>query len=248
MRTHYTYYQSMPHHSGFTYWFMKTLAVIPEKLKTAALLVVLMALMVFTALSMRYALRNIDQTLASVYKDRLRPAVELVYLNGNLYAKRLLLETYLSDHSTLSMTALRAQLRKTTQDSYQRISTFEKTELTDQEAQQLYLFKTSLATYADLELSILQLTETGQHQRAVTLFEQQGYQLFQRDVQLLRGLATIQHETGQQAVENAHRQAAGGAINATLLIGLAIIIGLLTQQLLVKKTRREQSLGYVHLN
>ncbi len=227
---------------------MKTLAVLPQKIKMAALLAVLMVLMVFTALSMRYALQNIDQTLASVYKDRLRPAVELVYLNENMYAKRLLLETYLSDHSTLSMSALREKLRQTTQDSYQRISTFEKTELTGQEAQQLQLFKTNLRTQANLESSIVQLTEAGQHQRAVNLFEQQGYQLFQRDVRLLHELITIQHETGQQAVETAHRQAAGGTINTTFFIGLAIIIGLLVQQLLLKKTQRTQSFGYVNLN
>lgn len=214
----------------------------------AALLVVLMVLMIGMALSMRYALRDMDQTLASVYRNRLSPAVELVYLNGNLYAKRLLLETYLSDHSTLSMTALRAQLQQTTQDSYQRIRTVEKTELTGQEAQQLHRFKTNLAAYAELEHSILQLTEIGQHQRAVTLFEQPGYQLFLQDVQLLHGLATIQYETGHQAVEDAHRQAAGGAINATFLVGLSIIIGLLIQQLLVKKTRQEQTFGYGHLN
>ncbi|WP_084757673.1 MCP four helix bundle domain-containing protein [Spirosoma luteum] len=227
---------------------MKTLAALPQKIKMAALLAILMVLMVFTALSMRYALRNMDQTLTSVYKDRLQPAVELVYLNENLYAKRLLLETYLSDHSMLSMSALRAQLRQTTQNSYQRINMFEKTELTGQEAQQLHLFKTNLRAQVDLERSILQLTEAGQHQRAVDLFEQKGYRLFQRDVRLLHGLVTIQHETGQQAVETAHRQAAGGTINTTFLIGLAIIIGLLIQQLLVKKTQQKQSVGYGNLN
>ncbi len=227
---------------------MKTLALLPQKIKTAALLVVLMALIVFTAMSMRYALRSMDQTLASVYKDRLRPAVELVYLNENLYANRLLLETYLSNHSVLSMTALQAQIRHTTQDSYQRISEFEKTELTGQEAQQLRLFKTNLVAYANLERSILQLIESGQYNQAVGVFEQRGYRLFQQNTQLIHELATIQHETGHQAVEDAHRQAAGGAINAMLLVGLAIIVGLVIQQLLAKKTRPRQPIGYVHLN
>ena len=238
----------MPLCSGLNYRLMKTLAVLPQKIKMAILLAVLMVTIAFTALSMRYALRDMDQTLASVYRDRLRPAVELVYLNENLYAKRLLLETYLSDHSTLSITAVRAQLRQTTENSYQRIDAFEKTELTKQEARQLHLFKTNVAAYADLERIILQLTETGQHQRAVAMFEQQGHQLFQQDIQLLHALATIQHETGQQAVEDAHQQAAGGAINATLLIGLSIVIGLLIQQLLAKKVPQKQPIGYVHLN
>lgn len=235
-------------HYRFNYGSMKTLALLPEKIKTAVLLVVLMALIVFTAMSMRYALRSMDQTLASVYKDRLRPAVELVYLNENLYANRLLLETYLSNHSVLSISALQTQLRRTTQDSYQRISKFEKTELTGQEAQQLSLFKANLVTCANLERSILQLIDAGQYNRAVDVFEQQGYRLFQQNAQLIHELATIQHKTGQQAVEDAHRQASGGAINATLLVGLAIIVGLVIQQLLAKKTRQRQPIGYVHLN
>ena len=227
---------------------MKMLAILPQKVKMAIALVVLMALMVFSTLSIRYALQSVDQTLASVYKNRLQPAVELVYLNENLYAKRLLVETYLSDHSSLSITALRARLRQTTADSYQRIGNFEKTVLTEQEAKQLSGFKKNLAAYAVLERSMLQLIETGQHQQAVDLFEQSGYQLFQQAIQLLHQLAIIQHETGQQAVADGHQQAAGGAIGTTLLIGLAIILGLLIQQLLVSMTPQKQSFGSVHLN
>ena len=208
---------------------MKWSFILPKKLKVSGTLFVLMVIITFAALSIRQATQEMDKTLMSLYQDRLQPAVALVYLNENLYAKRLMLETYLAGQPTLSAPALQAQLDRFTADSHRRINQFEKTKLTEKEGQQLRIFKANLTTYAGLERSVLQLNESGQPEMATRLFKERGLNLFQQDVKVLHQLAFIQSRTGQEVVEAAHREAAGVSLDYTLLIAVVIIIGLLIQ-------------------
>ncbi len=220
---------------------MKWSDVRPQKLRIAGLLFLLMLIMVCAALNTKFVVQKMDRLLTSVYQDRLQPAVDLVYLNENLYARRLLMETYLAGQSTLSKPALQAQLDQTTADNYRRIGQFEKTVLTDAEAYRLSRFKASLTLSVDLERSILRLTESGQRERATYLFRQPGLTLFQRDTQMLHELVRIQSQTGQEAVREAHREAAiGGGLNLTLLVIVSVGLGLIAWPFLRGKITREQ--------
>ncbi|GAB3511427.1 hypothetical protein GCM10027341_50890 [Spirosoma knui] len=198
-----------------------------QKMKAVGLLFGAMVLILFTALSMRHALRDIDQTLTTVYADRLQPAVDLVYLSENLHAKRLMLDAYLTGQSKMAASALTAELNRYNGANQQLIGQFEHTKLTPREAQRLESFKASVTHYNDLERTVLHLSESSRAQEAAQLFTQQGATFFQQGVMALHDLAQIQVKTGQQAIEAAHQEASGGAVNATLLIAVSVLIGVL---------------------
>lgn len=65
---------------------------IQQKFKVAGLLLGLLLILMSTALSLKKALRDMNQTVVSVNDDRVQPAVHLVYLSENVHAKRLALE------------------------------------------------------------------------------------------------------------------------------------------------------------
>lgn len=60
---------------------------IQQKFKVAGLGILL--ILMSTALSLKKALRDMNQTVVSVNADRVQPAVHLVHLSENVHAKRL---------------------------------------------------------------------------------------------------------------------------------------------------------------
>lgn len=222
--------------------------VIRQKVKAATLLCCIIVVIVLSSLRMNQAIQAMDQSIESVYADRLQPAVDLVYLSENLHAKRLLLQSYLGGHTLLSLQDLKAHLIDYDNRNYNLICAFEKTKLTDVEAQKLIAFKTGLTAYARLEDNVLELTQANEHQRAISMFEIQGANIFHKEVVTLHAMAKIQSVTGENAVKSAHRQAAGGSINNSLIIAISVIIGLTLIGLLRSEKLTDQRSELFNLN
>ncbi|QJW90302.1 hypothetical protein HNV11_13415 [Spirosoma taeanense] len=227
---------------------MKVSFGIQQKVKASGLLLGIMLVLVLTSLSMKQVVRDLDQVVASVYVDRLQPAVDLVYLSENLHAKRLLLDSYLADQSTGSASVLKAQLKRYDTGSSQLIHQLERTKLSASEANWLRTFKANRNQYIRLEHNVLHLEASGQHQAAVHLFKTPGEELFHQGVLALHELAHIQDQTGQNEVKVAHRQAAGSSIHATLLLAVALIIGLLLLSLIHTAKLPDRKPQPFHLN
>lgn len=225
---------------------MKWTFVIQQKAKAAALLFSVMVVTVLTALSMKHSMRDIDQTLTSVYLDRLQPAVAIIYLSDNLHTKRRLVQNALLTQPAPSV--LKPQLSRLDADIQQLIGQFEKTKLVDGEDTRLRAFKAGMIEYARMEQNVLQLNASGEHAAAQAVFNQRGHALFQQGIQTLRELAKIQEDTGREVVKHAHREASGGYANATLLMAVAVVIGLLAQALIFDAKLMDQKPQPFHLN
>ncbi|HEY0110973.1 MAG TPA: MCP four helix bundle domain-containing protein [Fibrella sp.] len=204
-------------------WSLSTL----QKVKIAGLLFGVMAVIVCSSLNIMQSLDTVDDTLNSVYADRLQPAVDFLDISETLHAKREVLDDYLTGRTTLSSAALRLELNRYHANSQRLISQFAKTRLVKGEGEQLQAFRANQTQYRRLEDQVLALHESGQAARAAILFREPGGALFQSGMKSLQALAHIQSHTGQEAVHQAHREVAGGSLNATLLIAVAICIGLM---------------------
>ncbi|QIP16509.1 hypothetical protein G8759_29615 [Spirosoma aureum] len=227
---------------------MKWSFVLQQKLKAAGLLLSLMLVILFTAISLNNALKDLDQTMASLYRDRLQPAVDLVLISESLHAKRLVLENQLMNQSTLSPAALAGQLGLYDRQIANRIRHYEKTKLTGDEAILLRSFKQNWDQGKRIEGSIQQLIATDQRTVASQLFSQRGAILFRQSVQSIHKLAQIQSDTGQSAVKEAHRMAAGGSLDATLLTAVSLLVGLVILGLLHNARVVSHELKSFHLN
>lgn len=219
-----------------------------HKRKAGGFLLGMLLVTLLTSISMKQAMQEMDAMLASVNTDRLQPAVDLVYMSESLHAKRLLLEAQLLNRSPSMPPTLPSELNHYDLIIRDRLNQFEKTKLTDSEARWLSTFKKQWSQGVDLERSVLGLIGSGQQETALQVFSKQGVPLFKQGVQSLHKLAEIQSETGHKASKEAHRVAAGVSLNATLLLAITIIIGLLTLNLLLKVKWLDQRAQPFHLN
>lgn len=215
---------------------MKWSFSIQQKLKAAGLLASLVFVILFTATNLKTEVRDMDQTISSLYADRLQPAVDLVYISESLHAKRLLLENQFVTASPLSPSGLLAQLNGHNQQIQKRISQYEKTKLTANETTWLNAFRKKWAHSQRIERSIQDLLLDGQPHEARQVFYGPGTLVFKHSVQALQNLAQIQAETGQKAVKEAHRMAAGGSLDITLLTAISVIVGLVVMGLISNAT------------
>jgi len=227
---------------------MKWSFVIQQKVKAAKLLIGILIPVVVGSLSMNRALQNMDQSIESVYVDRLQPAVDLVYISENLHRKRLLMQSFLTRQSAMLLEELQTELKSDNERNTRLISSFEKTELTALEEEKLAVFKAGVLSYTKLENAVLKLEKAKRHDEAMVLFETQGGKIFHQGIATLHTMAQIQSETGLTEVKSAHRQAAGGFLNATLLIAVCVVLALVILGMLKSEKIIEKKADFFHLN
>jgi hypothetical protein len=227
---------------------MKWSFVIRQKVKAAVVLAGILVVIMLASLSMNQAIQVMDQSLESVFVDRLQPAVDLVFLSENLYNRRLVVQGYLTDSSSILTGESVKALGIDNSERNRLISSFEKTLLTALEAEKLSYFKDRLKAYDRLENSVLQLIRSNRHHEAGLLFGNQGGIIFHEGVSTLHSIAQIQSDAGKRTVKSAHGQAVGGLINTSLLIAVCIIIGLVILSLLKNESLIDQKSEMFHLN
>jgi len=227
---------------------MKWSYFIRQKVKAAILLTGILVVVVLASLSMNHAMQYMDQSIESVYADRLKPAVDLVHLSELFHRKRILMQSFLAGQSPMMIQELKLELTADNAQSDSLISSFEKTRLIDAEEKKLDVFKADMTAYVNLENSVLQLEQTSRRKEAIMLFEIQGGRIFQQGVSTLHAIADIQSDIGGKAVKNAHRQAAGGFIIISLLIAICVIGGLVILGLLRKERLLDHKSEMFHLN
>lgn len=227
---------------------MKWSFALQQKLKAAGLLLSLMLVILYTATSLKNEVQDMEQTVVTLYADRLQPAIELVHINESIHAKRLLIENQFVNEWPAVPAALAGQLGHYDQRINERISHYEKPKLTASETRWLNAFNKKYRQGQDLETSIQALLIAGQPAQARQVFYGPGVLVFKHSVQELHELVQIQAELGQKSVKDAHRMAAGGSLNATLLTAISLLVGLLILGLIHNARLVSQPVQPFHLN
>ncbi|MCX6218631.1 MCP four helix bundle domain-containing protein [Spirosoma sp.] len=193
--------------------------------RSILLVIALLGLILTSIFLSRRSVHGIQQASASIYKDRLVPTGMLVNLTAAVYRKRLLLETY-----ALATDKPNKGLITSTLDGFNRrtdslLTEFERTKLTEKEAERLRLFRQRLTVYNRLEGELTtNLVDSPAARQA--LFAGSGSTAFGQVVQTLDELAALQLTVGEELLNESRGQTNYIYVLTALQIGLVLMIGL----------------------
>lgn len=220
--------------------------VFSHKLNVALLLSSVMILTVISTLISRRVVGRIGDSFASIYKDRLLPAVDLLYLNENLHGKRLLLERHLLAPDGQTSAGIRDQLKRFDYRIDSLVQDLSQTYLTPEEIKYLRDFNRSQTDYARLEGEILKRVEASDRPGATTLFTRDGGTVFRETTVHLNELAHLQTVEGEELLTGAQDEASYLYVITALQIGLCLVIGVLVviliwDVMMSDRTREEEA-------
>lgn len=228
--------------------------IIQQKFKAALLLGSVMLMIILGTMILNHNIRGIDQSISSIYSDRLIPATTIIYLSENLYGKRLEIEKFLFFENTKTVDDVSKTLRNYEQSTDSLLTAFSKTVLTNEEVKSLLKLKNGYKASLDLQTEILAFHGDGNLTMARKLFEGEGLRIFQNNVLSLNNLAGIQSEVGEELMKESKRGMANMILISSLQIALIVVIGILilvlikTSRIINRPKVTAHDGSYFHLN
>lgn len=199
---------------------------IQQKLKAAALLGLVCALVLLTNLMGRQHIDELGSSFTSVYKDRLVVEGYIYELSGHLYQKKLLLD----NHKGFTAAQLGLNFYSHNTAISRLLADYEKTRLTKEETVCLRNFKTDVAALQELERNYLRVIDE-QHAESVT--HAQIDERFAAASENLEHLSRIQLSEGKLLNDQSQRIVYGSTLLTTFEMVVLIAIGVLLQALVM---------------
>lgn len=194
---------------------MKWAYYVKYKLKVASALALILGLILFSILSGRQRFADLNQSVSSIYQDRLMPSTYIFEITDHLYQKRLLQEEALRQNS--NMPAEKCNAHNTAIASL--IKRFENTVLTAEEKQSLDQFKNYLHVYDNIEKQVLSRTDNSPIPKDMTY-------AFNNAMNCLGSLSKIQAGEGMHLTKDSKSIINGTVTTANFEVALLIVLGL----------------------
>ncbi|MFD2886614.1 MCP four helix bundle domain-containing protein [Chitinophaga cymbidii] len=204
---------------------MKGFFQIRNKFKICCVLIVIIVLVLLNNLRSRKNISRLDESVSSIYQDRLLPATYLYEISNRLYQKRLMLEEKAGlpeDWMALK------KARDGEIDSL--VQAYDSTYLTKNEQTLWLRFKEQLQRYNRLESASFTLA-TGPGGLSVD-GEVSLDEGFRQTVTLLNNLTEIQVGEGKNLQTGSHNIASGSVLSSHLEMTLLIVLGVMAVILL----------------
>lgn len=211
---------------------MKFAYSLKQKTKIAILLFMIMVCTIMIRLLEDRSIKNMEKAFTSLYNDRLIPATDIFYISEKLYAKRILLETFVySDKNKLSPQELNDQLKRYDKEIDTLLVKYEKTYLVKNEKNHLTELKVKLLENKVLEKNIL-LNANSLEKSSLRKMYDNGEKSFLDISSLLAQLTKIQTVVGEQLKEDSQKIVKGTNLYSTFQLLIAIVIGALIVSIL----------------
>ncbi|GAB3544714.1 MCP four helix bundle domain-containing protein [Spirosoma fluminis] len=195
-----------------------------SRTRITLLIISLLALVLTSVFLSRRTVNEIQEASASIFKDRLVPTAIITKLTSRVYQKRLLLEPYLVSNGQADGGSVGSRLERINRQIDSLLTEFDRTKLTDKEANQLNLLKQRLAAYNQLEeeftTNIADLPKARQAFVAGT-----GSTAFNQVAQTLADLSALQLSVGEDLISESRGNANYIYVVTAVQIGLVLIIG-----------------------
>ncbi len=225
---------------------MKIYKNIRPRFKMALLLMVIVLIILGGSFWEKQLLTSMNNSLASIYTDRLVPTSELFHLNDLMYSKRMALEKHLAA-PTAPPAAVKQELSQYNRQIDSLISAYESTYLVEAETHSIGNFKAKLKQYNALEQQIISaeqpvLPETSSKKQLASIFT--GIH------QELVFLSNIQVEVGNELLNGSKAINGNAGLLSNLQIALVLIITLAVLQVLIMENHPliPKNLGNFRLN
>lgn len=206
---------------------MKWAYYVKDKWKAIAVLLLIIVLILANNISNRRTFSNLNQSIASIYKDRLMPATYIFQITDHLYQKRLL-----KDKNNVAALKEKQQHNKAIADI---IKTYETTYLTEAEKQQWTEFKQQLQQYNLLSTENVAQNETANES-------------FNKVIKTLNALSQIQASEGNNIFKISSLDINGTIIMSQLEVALLLILGILALVLISVSNNRLLQIQNPRLN
>jgi uncharacterized membrane protein SpoIIM required for sporulation len=205
---------------------MKWAYRVRHKLKAAWVLTGIIIVILLSNLSERNSFSNLDNSMSSIYNDRLKPAAYIYDITNNLYQKRLL-----QDGNTAHQPQeLKQLMQQHNADIALLMKKYETTYLTEEEKKQWLAFKTHLQEYNTIENQWLTLTLSDA--TAAMAMHDNIDKHFNLTLDNLNSLNKIQVGEGNNLQQHSRSIVNSTLIISYLEIALLIVLGLCTLVLL----------------
>lgn len=207
---------------------MKWAYLVKEKMKAVAVLLLIIVLILVNNISNRKTFSKLNESIASIYKDRLMPATYIFQLTDHLYKKKFLLnEMQANDNAAIA----------TRHDSaiHSIIKTYEATYLTPAEKKHWVAFKKELEQYNTLT--------SGLYKNSNTVNES-----FDNVMQRLNSLSEIQASEGSHIFSIARIDVGGTIIMSHLEVALLLILGIFALVLISANDNKLMQVQKARLN
>jgi len=208
---------------------MKWLYSIQQKSKTALLLLAVVVTILGSNFLEKKYFTDINQSVSSIYNDRLIPAAELFHANDIMYKKRLVLEKYLVNPAYQDFGLVKKQLAAHNSQIDSIIRAYEATYLVDEESTSLHHFKASVRQYNQLENEFLANTAS----LTADTYEKKMMPLFLAIHKDLVQLSSIQTSVGKELVNGSRNISSGAYLVSNLQTAIVVIIMLVVYGLLL---------------
>jgi len=208
---------------------MKWIYNIPQKSKIAVLLLVVGGTIMGSNFLEKKFFTDINQSVSSIYNDRLIPAAELFHANDIMYKKRLLLEKFLATPVLQPVGTIQEQLAVYNAQIDSIVLAYEDTYLVNEESIRLQHFKKSVYQYNQLEAKYL--AKAGEFSPDV--YEKRLAPLFIDIHQDLVQLSSIQTSVGKDLLHGSQNISSGVNLLSNLQMAVAVIIMLVVYTLLL---------------
>lgn len=205
---------------------MKWAYQIKYKLKAAFLLTGIIIVILVSNFSETNSFTNLDDSMTSIYNDRLKPATYLFEISSNLYRKRLLHDAA-AQHTPAELNAL---AQKHNEGIAALVKNYETTYLTKEEREQWLTFKAHLHEYDALENTWLK-TNANDKDAALAMHAQIDDR-FNATMHNLDNLSRIQVGVGNDLQQSSHSIISANVLLSYLEMALLIVLGLFTLILL----------------
>lgn len=210
---------------------MKWAFVIKQKIKIAMLLAGIMLSIISIDVIERKNIQDMNNSVSSIYDDRLVPATDIFYITEKLYKKHILMESFFNEPSG-NIKKLKGELTNYDQEVSHLISKYEKTFLVDQESKSLKEVKSKIADYKVFEAKVIETALTDTKVAGRKLFTKEGKATLEKATKPLSDLTAIQMAVGSELIKNSKGTLAISELLSTLQMALAILIGIIVMILI----------------
>ncbi len=208
----------------------RLLGNVDNKIKLALLLTLFMVVVLLSNFLERSNFSSIDESVESIYADRLVPSAYIFHLTDHLYRRRLILQAHFSGEAPNPPEVCKKRLWAHALAMDTLINDFELTYLVGNEEAILDDFKKELKAYTLFEQELL---SAGNNFLQPGMTHDRFIRLFDSTLGSLTALSQVQLTAGKQLLDDSHSIAASSRLLTNFEMALIIIVALFVQVLVI---------------
>lgn len=209
-----------------------------DRKKTALALCAVFIIIVLANWWVSYSMTQVSSQFASVYHDRLVPALDIAAMQERYYQNRMLLEEHLQVEEPAQQQHLEDALQQHTQEIDSLSAKYEATYLTNQETRDYRQYKQAVKQLTALQRKVIQLSRAGDKAAAERMYKAEVVPAFDKMLMPMHALSSLQQDVGHELYASAERQLNSLQMLSSFVVACAVILALLVGLLLQNKRQK----------